>query len=109
MTEAALRLAMGDRVSEEESAGEAWLALARTMTGFCTLPLIGLYFSVQRWNFFAAWLAASLVGLLPAGLARAFGATEALIIQLQILVGFAAAALLQRRLKNREFLQKRSQ
>ena len=42
------------------------------MTGFFTLPLIGLYFSVQRWNFFAAWLAACLVGMLPAGVGRAW-------------------------------------
>src|SRR5207302_550579 len=45
-------------------AREAWQTLGRTMAGFCTLPLIGLYFSVRRWNFFAAWLAACLVGFL---------------------------------------------
>ncbi len=95
--------------SDRNLAGEAWRALARTMTGFCTLPLIGLYFSVQRWNFFAAWLAASLIGLLPAGLARAFGATDTSIIPLQLGVALAVAVLLQRRLKNREFLQRRSQ
>ena len=95
--------------SDRDLAGEAWRALARTMTGFCTLPLIGLYFSVQRWNFFAAWLAASLIGLLPAWLARAFGAADTSIVPMQIAVALAAAAFLQRRLKNREFLQKRSQ
>jgi ABC-type transport system involved in multi-copper enzyme maturation permease subunit len=85
---------------------EAWHALARTLTGFCALPLIGLYFSMQRWNFFAAWLASCLIGLLPAGLGRAFGATDSLLIPLQIGVALAAAGFLERRLRNREFLQK---
>jgi len=94
--------------SDRGYAHEAWLALARTMTGFFALPLIGLYFSVQRWNFFAAWLAACLVGMLPAGVGRAFGATDASMILLQISMALAAAALLERRLRNREFVQKRS-
>ncbi len=91
---------------DQTHATEAWLALGRTMTGFCALPLIGLYFSVQRWNFFAAWLAACLIGLLPAWLGRAFGAKDWWIVGLQLSVALAAGALLQRRLANREFLQK---
>jgi ABC-type transport system involved in cytochrome c biogenesis permease component len=87
---------------------ETWQALARTLTGFCALPLIGLYFSMQRWNFFAAWLAACLIGLLPAGLGRAFGATDASMVILQIAVALSAAVLLERRLRNREFLQRRA-
>src|SRR6266478_3269308 len=59
--------------SDGDLAGQAWRALARTMAGFCTLPLIGLYFSVRRWNFFAAWLAACAIGLVPAWLGRVFG------------------------------------
>ena len=87
---------------------EAWLSLARTLTGFCALPLIGLYFSVQRWNFFAAWLAACLIGLAPAKLGRAFGATDTSMLLLQLAVALAAAGLLERRLRNREFLRQRT-
>jgi hypothetical protein len=87
---------------------EAWLSPARTLTGFCALPLIGLYFSVQRWNFFAAWLAACLIGLAPAKLGRAFGATDTSMLLLQLAVALAAAGLLERRLRNREFLRQRT-
>jgi ABC-type transport system involved in cytochrome c biogenesis permease component len=92
---------------DRELARDAWLALAQTMTGFCALPLIGLYFSVQRWNFFAAWLVACVIGLLPAALGRAFGASVASLILWQIGVALAAAFLLERRLRNREFVQRR--
>jgi hypothetical protein len=85
----------------------AWLWLAKVMTGFCTLPLIGLYFSVLRWNFFAAWLAACATGLVPAWLARAFGVGWNSTIALQFGVAFAAALLLETRLKNRAFVQAR--
>jgi hypothetical protein len=92
--------------SDQELANEAWQALARTITSFATLPLVGLYFSVQRWNFFAAWLAACLLGLLPAALGRALGATDASMIPLQIGVALAAGFLLEKRLRQRKFLQK---
>nr|UXE45789.1 hypothetical protein Hi04_10k_c5218_00002 [uncultured bacterium] len=93
--------------SDREYAAQAWLALARTMTGFCVLPFIGLYCSLQRWNFFAAWLVACLLGLLPAALARAFGVADPLCWFLQLSLAIAAAFLLHRRLRNREFLQRR--
>ena len=94
--------------SNGDLAGQAWQSLARTLAGFCTLPLIGLYFSVRRWNFFAAWLAACVIGLLPVAVARAFGVTDRWLIPLQIGVALAAVALLQKRLQEREFLQKGS-
>jgi ABC-type transport system involved in multi-copper enzyme maturation permease subunit len=94
--------------SNPEYAREAWLALARTMAGFCALPLVGLYFSVKRWNFFAAWFTACLIGLLPARLGRAFGASDVSMILLQLGVAIVAGVLLERRLRNREFVQKRS-
>jgi hypothetical protein len=94
--------------SDRDLAGEAWRALARVMAAFCTLPLIGLYFSLRRWNFFAAWLAACLIGFLPANFARIFGATDRSTILVQIAVALVAALLLHRQLQNREFLQKRS-
>jgi ABC-type transport system involved in multi-copper enzyme maturation permease subunit len=84
---------------------DAWLSLARTITGYCTLPLIGLYFSILRWNFFGAWLAACAVGLGPAWLCRSFGVNEAEVGALQIGLAFAAALLLGKRLKNRGFVQ----
>jgi hypothetical protein len=77
------------------------------MTGFFALPLIGLYFSVRRWNFFAAWLAACLVALAPAAMGRMLGATELFVSLLQLGTALAAAVLLLRRLKSREFLQRR--
>ena len=43
--------------SDRGHAHQAWLALAHATSGYFALPFIGLYFSVQRWNFFAAWLA----------------------------------------------------
>jgi len=91
--------------SDPEHARRAWVALARTMAGFGTFPLIGLYFSVKRWNFFAAWLAACLLGLLPATLARFLGAPEPYIFGLQFGVALTAVLLLERRLRKRKFLQ----
>jgi hypothetical protein len=93
--------------SDREYARQAWLALAKTMTGFCALPLIGLYFSVQPWNFFPAWLAAYLLGLLPAALGPVLGSTQLSISVSQLSLALAAVFLLERRLKNREFLQRR--
>ncbi len=92
--------------SDHEYARQAWLGLARTMTGFCALPLIGLYFSVQRWNFFAAWLAACVIGLLPAAVGRALGAGQLSISIMQIALGLAAVVLLQEHLRNRTFLRR---
>jgi ABC-type transport system involved in multi-copper enzyme maturation permease subunit len=94
--------------SDREYSKGAWVALARTLTAFCALPLIGLYFSVQRWNFFAAWLAACVIGLLPAALGRIFDVPDTWMIPFQLGIALAAAVLLERRLRNREFLQKRS-
>jgi ABC-type transport system involved in cytochrome c biogenesis permease component len=92
--------------SDREVATTACHAVASTLASFCTLPLIGLYFSMRRWNFFPAWLVASLLGLLPVVLGRAIGVTNKWIISLQFVVAISAAALLLRRLQDREFLQK---
>ena len=92
--------------SDREVATTAWHAVASTLASFCTLPLIGLYFSMRRWNFFPAWLVASLLGLLPVVLGRALGVTNKWIISLQFVVALSAAALLLRRLQDREFLQR---
>jgi len=94
--------------SDRDLARNGWLALARTMTGCFTLPFIGLYFSVQRWNFFVAWLAACLLGLLPSALGRAFGTRESYLMLLQIGVAVIMAALLHRRLCARRFLRSQS-
>lgn len=88
-------------------APQAWLWLGKVMTGFCTLPVIGLYFSVQRWNFFGAWLAACLAGMAPGWVAHTLGVDWGPIIALQFGVALAAALLLQRRLKNREFVHEK--
>jgi hypothetical protein len=87
-------------------AREAWLSLANTISGYCALPFIGLYFSVRRWNFFAAWLAACLVGLLPGALGRILGAADRSMILLQLSTAIIAAVLLETRLRNRGFLQR---
>jgi ABC-type transport system involved in multi-copper enzyme maturation permease subunit len=92
---------------DKNYASEAWLALGRAMITFGTLPLIGLYFSLRRWNFFGAWVGACLVGLLPPFLGRTFGASDGSMTALQIGLAIAAAILLEQRLRNREFLQKR--
>jgi hypothetical protein len=78
--------------------------LAQIMSGFCALPLIGLYFSLQRWNFFAAWLAACLLGLLPAALGRIMGVAELPLFVLQLGTALGAVLLLQVRLRRRSFL-----
>jgi ABC-type transport system involved in multi-copper enzyme maturation permease subunit len=93
--------------SEARIAREAWLDFAQTFSLFCTLPLIGLYFSVQRWNFFLAWLAACLIGLLPAKLGPALGAGALSLLLLQTGMALAAAFLLQQRLQKHLFLQRR--
>lgn len=98
---------LGSGWSEARIAREAWLAFAQTFSLFCTLPLIGLYFSVQRWNFFLAWLAACLIGLLPSKLGPALGAGMASMLLLQIGMALAASFLLQQRLQKRLFLQRR--
>jgi ABC-type transport system involved in multi-copper enzyme maturation permease subunit len=90
---------------DQSRAREAWLAFAGIMTSFCTLPLIGLYFSVLRWNFFAAWLVACVIGIAPAWLGRAVGVDWLSTTALQFAVAFVAALLLEKRLKNRRFVQ----
>lgn len=85
-------------------AREAWLALAGLAAAFCVLPMIGLYFSVHRLNFFVAWLAACIVGLAPASLARAFGMAPHVVFLIQLSLGLIAGFLLERRLRNRGFL-----
>jgi len=94
---------------DQSLAREAWLRLAKIFFGFCTLPMIGLYFSVLRWNFFGAWLAACVIGIVPAWLGPAFGLTKGSIVALQIGMAFTAVLLLERRLKNRSFMQARTQ
>jgi ABC-type transport system involved in cytochrome c biogenesis permease component len=83
----------------------AWLWFGKIVAGFCTLPIIGLYFSVLRWNFFGAWLAACALGMAPALLGRSFGFGWSSIIVMQFGVALAAVLLLERRLKNRGFVQ----
>jgi ABC-type transport system involved in multi-copper enzyme maturation permease subunit len=84
---------------------EAWQWLAKIIAGFCTLPLIGLYFSVLRWNFFGAWLAACALGMVPALLGRMFGFGWGSITMAQFMIALGAVLLLERRLKNRAFVQ----
>jgi len=91
--------------SDMERSQRAWLALAGTLTGYCALPLIGLYFSVRRWNFLAAWLVTCVVGLLPATLARFLGATQLSASLLQLSIALVSVVLLERRLRARAFLQ----
>jgi ABC-type Na+ efflux pump permease subunit len=93
--------------SDGGHARQAWLALANTISGYCAMPLIGLYFSLRRWNFFAAWLAACLLGLLPGVLGRILGATDLFMILLQLSTAIIGAVLLEERLKKRGFLQRR--
>jgi ABC-type transport system involved in multi-copper enzyme maturation permease subunit len=83
----------------------AWLWFGKIMAGFCTLPLIGLFFSVLRWNFFGAWLAACAIGAVPALLGPSFGFGWGSIFVMQFGVAFGAVLLLERRLKNRGFVQ----
>ena len=91
--------------NDMEHSQRAWLALAGTLTGYCALPLIGLYFSVRRWNFLAAWLVTCVVGLLPATLARFMGATQLSASLLQLSIALVSIVLLERRLRARAFLQ----
>jgi ABC-type transport system involved in multi-copper enzyme maturation permease subunit len=94
--------------TDREYARQAWFALPSTISGYCALPFIGLYFSVRRWNFFVAWLAACLVGLLPGAVGRVLGATDRSLIVLQVGTALVGAILLERRLKDRGFLQRGS-
>lgn len=100
-------LYLGSGWSDQEYSRRACLLLERTLTAFCALPFIGLYFSLKRWNFFAAWLAACLLGLLPAAVGRVVGARETSMCGLQLGLAVVAFILLQKRLRNREFLQRR--
>ncbi len=82
----------------------AWAALALTLMAFCTLPFIGLYFSVQRWNFLVSWLAACAVGLVPPVLGMIFNWGGPEVFTLQISLAAVASALLANRLRTRSFL-----
>jgi ABC-type transport system involved in multi-copper enzyme maturation permease subunit len=90
--------------ADAKIAQEAWLALARIMAAFCALPMVGLYFSVTRLNFFGAWIAACAVGLLPPALARVFGFGPPALLLLQLSLGLVAALFLELRLRKRKFL-----
>jgi ABC-type transport system involved in multi-copper enzyme maturation permease subunit len=90
-----------------EYSGEAWATLLRTIAGFCTLPLIGLYFSIRRWNFFTAWLAACLIGFLPVTIGHLFGMDDAQLIVMQVMIALTAGALLAVRLRHRKFQYRR--
>jgi hypothetical protein len=90
---------------DHSRAREAWIWLAKITIGFCTLPMIGLYFSALRWNFFGAWLAACVIGIVPAWLGPAFGLRDGAIVTLQVGMALTALLLLERRLKNRGFMR----
>jgi hypothetical protein len=88
----------------ESQSRAAWLALAGIMSTFCVLPIIGLYFSMQRMNFFAAWIFVCVVGLLPTALAGFLGFVPPVSYLPQFAVGLVAGLLLEERLRNRRFL-----
>jgi len=90
--------------SDRDLASQAWRTLIRTLTGFCTLPLIGLYFSVRRWNFFGSWVAACAIGFLPASVGSSLGVKPGWIMGFQFTVAMIAAGFLHHRLQNRKFL-----
>ena len=85
-------------------AREAWLTLAGTLAAFCALPMVGLYFSVQRLNFFVAWLSTCIVGLVPALIARLLNMAPHFIFLIQLTLGIVTGFLLERRLRTRGFL-----
>jgi ABC-type transport system involved in multi-copper enzyme maturation permease subunit len=87
----------------ESPARAAWLALPGILVAFCALPIIGLYFSMQRLNFFVAWIFACVVGLGPTALAGAFGFVPPVSYLPQIAVGLVAGSLLEERLRHRKF------
>jgi ABC-type transport system involved in multi-copper enzyme maturation permease subunit len=88
----------------EDYASEAWTAFARTMIAFCTLPFIGLYFSVQRWNFVVSWLAACIFGLGPlaAGMIGRLEGPKLAVAPIMFAAFFGG--LLANRLRRRRFL-----
>jgi hypothetical protein len=84
---------------------QAELGLLRFAVGFLTLPFIGLYFSLKRWNFFVAWITASLCGLAPGAIGHVLAPNGGLTFAVQAGIAFAAGMLLLKRLENREFLE----
>jgi hypothetical protein len=70
--------------------------------------LIGLYFSVRRWNFFTAWLAACIVGFLPFTLGRIMHMDAMQLLVVQGTIAFTAGALLVARLRSRKFQYRRT-
>jgi ABC-type transport system involved in multi-copper enzyme maturation permease subunit len=82
----------------------AWMNFAAIMVAFCLVPLVGLYFSVLRWNFFVAWVVASMVAFLPRWLGWAIADAAVPMFLGQIIIAAAAALLLERRLRKRQFL-----
>jgi ABC-type transport system involved in multi-copper enzyme maturation permease subunit len=86
----------------------ARLSLTHAIVALATLPLIGLYFSVQRLNFFTAWLLTCLLGLALPWLGRLLNIGEEKTIALQLFLAISSAILLEFRLRRRESLQKQS-
>jgi ABC-type transport system involved in multi-copper enzyme maturation permease subunit len=91
----------------DELGGRAWESLIWTMGGFCVIPLVGLYFSIQRLNFFAAWICACLVALGPSAMVRATTPGPTMFLVVQAAVAMAAASLVNYRLRNRGFLARK--
>jgi ABC-type transport system involved in multi-copper enzyme maturation permease subunit len=88
----------------EGRAHQAWLRLAEMMIAFSALPIIGLYFSMRRLNFFVALVGACLVGLLPAAVGRSSNLSLAENIALQLGVALLFWIMLEARLRKRAFL-----
>ena len=81
------------------------------LSGFLTLPWIGLYFSMQRLNFIAAWLFTCATGLLLPRLIYLWGLQNFSLMQtvygmigLQLACGVTALVLLHRNLTRRAFV-----
>jgi ABC-type transport system involved in cytochrome c biogenesis permease component len=84
------------------------------VTSYCTVPVIGLHFSLQRMNFIAGWLLTFGFGLLlpmlvygfSVTIGRTVAASVYALLATQFVLGFVALFLLKKTLRRRSFLVK---
>ncbi|HVV72278.1 MAG TPA: hypothetical protein VHI52_12385, partial [Verrucomicrobiae bacterium] len=95
--------------SESDITGRAWVSLGIFSLLILTAPSIGLYFSLLRWNFLAAWACACLIAcIIPFLMASVFKGNVATGISIQIAIAGFFAWRTSARLKNRLALTGRS-
>jgi ABC-type transport system involved in multi-copper enzyme maturation permease subunit len=88
--------------SHSDLMSEAWHSLGVFALLALTAPVVGLYFSLVRWNFLVSWIAASIFAwITPMLLINGFGVGLLYILPVQLLIALLFAWRVVARLHNR--------